>query len=104
MCAIKRNAGSYYAERLFTPCLWTFLYRKRAWVLREIMLGYKGVGGGERKGRDVDVSGICSYGSFEFIDKLDRIANEESKCTILVLAILVTIYCKEMYTHFDLLL
>jgi hypothetical protein len=75
------------------------------WVLREIVLGYKGVGGGERKGRDVDMSGIFSYGSSEFLDELDGIANEESKCAILVLAILEAIFCsKEMYTHFDLLL
>jgi hypothetical protein len=66
------------------------------WVLWEIVFGYKGEGGGERKGRDVDVSGILGYGFFEFLDKIDRIANEESKCTILVLAILVTIFCKEM--------
>jgi hypothetical protein len=74
------------------------------WVLREIVLGYMGVRGCERKGRDVDVSGICGYGYFEFIDKLDGIANEKCKCAILVLAILVVIFCKEMYTHFDLLL
>jgi hypothetical protein len=74
------------------------------WVSREIVLGYKGVGGGEREGRDVDVSGTCSYGYIEFLDKLDGIADEESKCSILVLTILVAIFCKEMYTHFDLLL
>jgi hypothetical protein len=68
------------------------------------VLGYKGVGGSERKGRDVDVSGILFYGYFEFLDKLDGIADEESKSAILVLAILVAIFCKEMYTHFDLLL
>jgi hypothetical protein len=62
------------------------------WVSREIVLGYKGVGGGERKGRDVDVSGICGYGSFEFLDELDGIADEESKCAILVLEILVAIF------------
>jgi hypothetical protein len=62
------------------------------------------VGGGERKGRDVDVSGICVYGLFEFLNKLDGIADEESKCAILVLAILVAIFCKEIHTHFDLLL
>ena len=62
------------------------------WVLREIVLGYKGVGGGERKGRDVDVSRIKGYGFFEFLDKLDSIANEESECVILVLVNLVTIY------------
>jgi hypothetical protein len=62
------------------------------------------VGGGEGKGRDVDVSGILGYGFFEFLDKLDGIADEESKCAILVLEILVAIFCKEMYTHFDLLL
>jgi hypothetical protein len=50
------------------------------------------------------VSGICGYGLFEFLDKLDGIADEESKCAILVLEILVVIFCKEMYTHFDLLL
>jgi hypothetical protein len=74
------------------------------WVSREIVLGYKGVGGGEGKGRDVNVSGICSYGFFKILDKLDGIADEESECAILVLAILVTIFCKKMYTHFDLLL
>jgi hypothetical protein len=66
------------------------------------VLGYKGVGGGKRKGRDVDVSGIFSYGYFEYLDKLVGIADEESKCAILVLEILVAISCKEMYTHFDL--
>jgi hypothetical protein len=74
------------------------------WVSREIVLGYKGERGGEREGRDVDVSGISGYGFFEFLDELDGIADEESECTILVLAILVAILCKEMYTHFDLLL
>ena len=74
------------------------------WVLREIVLGYKGVGGGEREGRDVDVSGIFDYGSLEVLDKFDGVADEESECAILVLAILVTIFRKEMYTHFDLLL
>ena len=59
------------------------------------MLGYKGVGGGERKGRDVDVSGVFGYGFFEFLNKLDGIADEESECPILVLANLLTIYCKE---------
>jgi len=68
------------------------------------VLGYKGVGGGKGKGRDVDVSGIFGYGSFEFLDKLDGIADEESKRAILVLKILVAIFCKAMYTHFDLLL
>jgi hypothetical protein len=68
------------------------------------VLGYKGLGGGERKGRDVDVSSILGYGVFEFLDKLDGIANEESKNTILVLAILEAIFCKAMHTHFDLLL
>ena len=62
------------------------------------------MGGGERKGRDVDVSGISGNEFFEFLDKLDGIADEESKCAILVLEILVAILCKEMYTHFDLLL
>ena len=73
------------------------------WVLREIVLGYKGVGGGERKRRDVNVSSISGYGYFEFLDKLDCIANEEKECAILVLAILVAIFCKVVYTHFDLL-
>ena len=66
------------------------------WVLREIVLGYKGVGGGERKGGNIDVSGICDYGLSEFLDKLDGIADEESECAILVLEILVAIFCKEM--------
>ena len=77
------------------------------WVLREIVRGYKGVGGCERKGRDIDESGILGYGCFEFLDKPDGIADEESECIILVLAILVAISCKEilgMYTHFDLIL
>jgi hypothetical protein len=74
------------------------------WVSREIVLGYKGVGGGERKGRDVDVSGICGYGFFKFLDKIYGIADEESKCAILVLEILVAIFCKVTYTHFYLLL
>ena len=71
------------------------IYNKRVWVLWEIVLGYKGVGGGERKGRDVDVSGICVHGFVEFLDKLDGIADKESKWAILVLVNLVTIYCKE---------
>jgi hypothetical protein len=62
------------------------------------------VRGGERKGRDVDVSGICGYGFFEFLDKLDGIADEESKSVILVLEILEAIFRKDMCTHFDLLL
>jgi hypothetical protein len=49
------------------------------WVSREIVLGYKGVGRGEREGRDVDVSGISGYWFFEFLDKIDGIADEESK-------------------------
>ena len=68
------------------------------------MPGYKGVGGGEREGRDVDVSGVFDYGCFEYLDKLDGIADEESECAILVLAILVGVFRKEIYTHFDLLL
>ena len=47
------------------------------------MLGYKGVGGGERESRDVDVGGICDYGFFEFLNKLDGIADEKGKCRIL---------------------
>jgi hypothetical protein len=76
------------------------------WVLRAIVLGYKGVGGGERKGRDIDVSRICGYGFFEFLNKLNGIADEKSKSLILVLEILVlAIFYKEIvYTHFDLLL
>ena len=62
------------------------------------------MGGGERKGRNVDVSDIVVYGYFEFLDGLDGVADEESECTILVLANLVAIFCKEMYTHFDMLL
>jgi hypothetical protein len=68
------------------------------------VLGYKGVGGGERNGRDIDVSRIFGYGYSECLDKLDGIANEESECAILVLEILEAIFRKEMYTHFDLLL
>ena len=67
-------------------------------------MGYNGVGGGVRKGRDIDVSGISGYGFFKFLDKLEGIANEESKCIVLVLVILVAIFQKEMYTHLDLLL
>ena len=63
------------------------------------------MGRGEGKSRNIDVSGILGYGFFEYLDKLDGIADEESKCVILVLAILIVIFCKEMYsTHFDLLL
>ena len=61
------------------------------------MLGYKGAGGGKREGRDIDVSRIKGYSVFEFPDKLDGIANEENKCAILVLAILIAIFRKEMY-------
>ena len=68
------------------------------------MLGYKGVEGSEREGRDVDVSGMSEYGWFKFLDKLDGVADEESECAILVLATLVAIFRKEMYAHFDLLL
>ena len=50
------------------------------------------------------MSGMKGYGFFEFLDKLDGIADEESECAILVLAILVAIFCKKMYTHFDLVL
>ena len=67
------------------------------WVSREIVLGYKGAGGGKREGRYVDVSGIQGYSFLECLDKLDGIADEENKCAILVLAILVTIFRKEMY-------
>ena len=62
------------------------------------------MGGGERKGCDVDLSGISDYGFFKFPDKLDGITDEECECPILVLEILVAIFCKEMYAHFDLLL
>jgi hypothetical protein len=55
------------------------------WVSREIVLRYKGVRGGERESRDIDVSRISAYGFFEFLDKLDGIADEESVCAILVL-------------------
>ena len=50
------------------------------------------------------MSGILAYGSYELPDKLDGVADEEIEFTILVLANLVAIFCKEMYTHFDLLL
>ena len=92
MCAIKREAGALYADRFVFPCLWTSLHNKCVWVLREIVLGYKGVRGGKREGRDVDVSGISEYGCVEFLDKLDGIADEESECAILVLPILVAIF------------
>ena len=68
------------------------------------MLGYNGVGGGVRKGRDIDVSGIAGYMFIKSLDELDGIADEESKCAILVLVILVATFHKEMYTHLDLLL
>ena len=68
------------------------------------MLGYKGVGGGEWKGRYVNVGGTSSYGVLEFLDKIDGIADEKSEFAILVLVILVVILCKKKYTHFDLLL
>ena len=68
------------------------------------MLGHKGVGGGKREGRNVDVSSIAGYGDLEIMNKLDGIADKKSEFAILVLAILVAIYCKKMYTHFDLLL
>ena len=74
------------------------------WVLREIVLGYKRVGGGEWEGRYVNVSGTASYGVFEILDKIDGIADEMSEFTIFVLAILVPILCKKKNTHFDLLL
>ena len=47
---------------------------------------------------------IFDYGCFEYLDKLYGIADEESECAILVLEILVAIFCKKMYTHFDNLL
>ena len=51
------------------------------------------------------MSGISDYdGCFEFLDKLDGVADEESECAILILVILVAILRKEMYAHFDLLL
>ena len=74
------------------------------WISREIVLGYKGVGGREGVGRYVDVSGTSGYGVLEFRNKLDGIADIKSKFAILVLAILVAIFCKKMYTHFDQLL
>ena len=46
------------------------------WVLREIVLGYEGVGGGQGEGRDVDMSRTSGYGVLEFLDKLDGIADE----------------------------
>ena len=67
------------------------------WVSREIVLGYKGAGGGKREGRDINVSRIKVYSILECLDKLDSIADEENKCAILALAILVAIFRKEMY-------
>ena len=61
------------------------------------MLGYKGTRGAKREGRDIDVSGIYGYSAFKCLDKLDSITNEENKSAILVLAILVAIFRKEMY-------
>ena len=74
------------------------------WVSREIVLGYKGLGWGEGEGRYVNVSGTSGYGVLEILDKLDGITDEKSEFAILVLAFLVVIFCKEKYTHFDLLL
>ena len=68
------------------------------------MLGHKGVVGGKREGRNVDVSGIAGYRVLEILDKLDGIADEKGEFATLVLTILAAIYCKEMYAHFDLLL
>ena len=62
------------------------------------------MGGSEREGRNVDMSGISGYGVLEFLDKFDGIADKKSETAVLVLEILVAIFCKEMYTHFDLLL
>ena len=73
------------------------------WVSWEIVLGYKGVGGGEGEGRYVDVSGTSGYGVSEFLDKLDGIGDEKSEFFIFVLVILVTILCKKTYTHIYLL-
>ena len=106
MCAIKGNAGSLYANWFvfkFIPCLRASLHNKRVSIAWEMVLGYNGVGEGEREGRAVDVSGISGYGFFKFLEKLDCIADEESKCAILVLVILVAIFHKEMCTHLDLL-
>ena len=50
------------------------------------------------------MSGISGYGVMEYLDKLDGIVDEEIEFAILVLAILVAIFRKKMYTHFDLLL
>ena len=69
------------------------------WVSREIVLGYNGGGGGERKGGDIDVSGISGYRFFKFLDKLNGIADEESECTILVLAIFSShFFQKDVYS------
>ena len=56
------------------------------WISREIVLGNKGLSGGEREGGDIDVSCILGYRLFEYLDKLDGISDEKSKFTILVLA------------------
>ena len=56
------------------------------WVLREIVLGYKGVSGGKGESGDVDMSGTSGYRVLEFLDKLDGIADEKSEFAILVLA------------------
>ena len=50
------------------------------------------------------MSDIRGHGFSETPDKCDGIADEESKCLILALVILVAIFCKETYTHFNLLL
>ena len=60
--------------------------------MREIVLGYKGVGGGERKSRDVYVSGTSGYGFFKYLNKVDGIVDEESECVILVLEKIISNY------------
>ena len=56
------------------------------WISREIVLGNKGLSGGEGEGGDIDVSCILGYRLFEDLDKLDGIGDEKSEFAILVLA------------------
>ena len=60
--------------------------------MREIVSGYKRMGGGQRKGRDIDVSGVSGYRFFEFLDEVNGITDKQSERAILVLVILVAIF------------
>ena len=56
------------------------------WILQKIVLGYKGLSGGEGEGGYIDVSSTSGYGVLKFLDKLDGIADEKSEFAILVLS------------------